>query len=207
MLFVLQMHKFPVTLINATMKVVKGTSTRLVADTKTGMEASSPIHLKKALLHGDSFCPRLFTIYLSPLERKIITMKEYTLSKPIQLKIMQLIFIDDIKLFTANERELYPALKEVKLCLKGLNMSLGNDKCGVMTVKRGELHRNQAFQLNQTPPRSEQSRKTNPTSSLGPKNKHSKTHARSDSQRILQKASPCQTSTRCKLQPPLLCQH
>ena len=77
-------------------------------------------------------------------------MKGYTLSKPIQLKITQLMFIDDIKLFTANERELYPALKEVKLCLKDLNMSLGNDKCAVMTVKRGEMHHNQALQLDHT---------------------------------------------------------
>ena len=147
---VLQMHKFPVTLINAIMKVVKRTSTRLIADTKTGNETSSPIHLKKALLQGDSFCPRLFTIYLNPLTWKIKTMKGYTLSKPIQLKITQLMFIDDIKLFTANERVLYPALKEVNLCLKDLNMSLGNDKCDVMTVKRGEMHNNQALQPDHT---------------------------------------------------------
>ena len=56
-------------------------------------------------------------------------------------------FIDDIKLFTANERELHPALKEVKLCLEDVNMSLGNDKCqAVMTVKRGEMRHNQALQ-------------------------------------------------------------
>ena len=59
-------------------------------------------------------------------------------------------FIDDNKLFTANERELYPALKEVKLFLKYLNMSLGNDKCAVMTVKRGTMHHNQALQLDDT---------------------------------------------------------
>ena len=124
LLVVLQMHKFPVTLINAIMKVLKGTSTRLVADTKTGKETSSRIYLKKAFLLGDSLCPRLFTIYLNPLAWKIRTMKGYTLSKPTQVKIMQLMFIDDIKLFTANERELYPALKEVKLSFKDLNMSL-----------------------------------------------------------------------------------
>ena len=77
-------------------------------------------------------------------------MKGYILSKPIQLKITQLMFIDDIKLFTANERELYPALKEVKLCLKDLNMSVGNDKCAVMTVKKGDMHHNQALQLDHT---------------------------------------------------------
>ena len=64
---VLQMHKFPVTLINAIMKVVKGTSTRLIADTNTGKESSSPTHLKKALLQGDSLCPILFAIYLNHL--------------------------------------------------------------------------------------------------------------------------------------------
>ena len=45
LLFVLQMHKFPVTLINVIMKAVKGTSIRLVANTKTRKETSSPIHL------------------------------------------------------------------------------------------------------------------------------------------------------------------
>ena len=74
------MHKFPVTLIYAIIKVVKGTSTRLIADIKTGKKTSSPIHLKKALLQGDSLCPRLFTIYLNPLAWKIRTMKRYTLS-------------------------------------------------------------------------------------------------------------------------------
>ena len=82
---VVQMHKFPVTLIEAIMKVTKGTSTRLVADTKKGKETSSQIHLKKALLQVDSLCPRLFAICLNPLAWKIRTMKGYTLSKPIQL--------------------------------------------------------------------------------------------------------------------------
>ena len=77
-------------------------------------------------------------------------MKGYTLSKTIQLKITQMLFIDNIKLFTGNERELYPALKEVKLCLKDLNMSLGNDKCAVMTVKSGELTHDQALRLDDT---------------------------------------------------------
>ena len=52
---VLHMHKFPVTLINAIMKIVKGTSTRLVADTKTGKETSSPIHLKKPYSRETAF--------------------------------------------------------------------------------------------------------------------------------------------------------
>ena len=39
---VLQMHKFPVTLVKEMMKVVKETSTRLVADTETGKETSYP---------------------------------------------------------------------------------------------------------------------------------------------------------------------
>ena len=91
----LQMHKFPVTLVKAMMKVVKETSTRLVADTETGKETSYPNPSE------ESVSPRLFIIYLNPPAWKIRTMTGYTLSKPIQLKITQLMFIDDIKLFTA----------------------------------------------------------------------------------------------------------
>ena len=91
----LQMHKFPVTLVKAMMKVVKKTSTRLVADTEAEKETSYPNPSEK------SVSPRLFIIYLNPRAWKIRTMTGYTLSKPIQLKITQLMFIDDIKLFTA----------------------------------------------------------------------------------------------------------
>ena len=123
-------------------------------------------------------------------------------------------FIDDIKLFTANERELYPALKEVKLCLKDLNMSLGNDKCAVMTVKRGEMHHNQALQLHDTTKiRSSPGRPTlqvpwHPRTCTS----RFKTHERRDSQRIPAKGvvilviPTVRRSTRCKLQLPLLCQ-
>ena len=133
-------------------------------------------------------------------------MKGYTLNKPIQLKITQLMFINDIKLFTANERELYPGLKEVELCLKDLNMILGNDKCAVMTVKRGETHHNRAPRLHDTT-KIRAVQEDQLYKYLG-----TQEHALQDSILMREDTAKeffhpnCQTNTRCKLQPPLLCQ-
>ena len=49
---VLQMHKFPVTLVKEMMKVVKKTSTRLVADTETGKETSYPNPFEESVTPG-----------------------------------------------------------------------------------------------------------------------------------------------------------
>ena len=145
---ILTMHKFPAKVIRPIMKMISGCSTSLKVTTIDGRKESSPIILKKALLQGDSLCPKLFTIYLNPLAWKIWTMEGYCISKPIAQKITQLMFIDDLKIFSANDKKLYPALQCIQDCMKDLNMQWNAKKCAVMNVKRGNLDKQSQLKLN-----------------------------------------------------------
>ena len=82
---------------------------------------SDTIVLRKALLQGDSLCPKLFTIHLNPLAWTLRTTDGYTLSKPIDHKITQLLFIDDMKIVVPNEKKLCPTLKVEKRASKDLS--------------------------------------------------------------------------------------
>ena len=83
----------------------------MLVRTKRGLEKSDTIVLRKALLQGDSLCPKLFTIHLNPLPSTLRTTGGYDLSKPIDRKITQLLFIDDMKIVVPNEKKLCPTLK------------------------------------------------------------------------------------------------
>ena len=45
-------------------------------------------------------------------------------------------FIDDLKMFSASDKKLYPALQSTQSCMKDLNMEWNAKKCAVMNVKR-----------------------------------------------------------------------
>ena len=70
------------------------------------------------------------------------------LSEPIQLKITQTMLIDDLKMFSASDKKLYPALQSTKGCMADLNMEWGTGKCAVMNVKRGILDDDSIAKLN-----------------------------------------------------------
>ena len=68
-------------------------------------------------------------------------MSGYVLSKPIQLKITQTMFIDDLKMFSASD-------KSTKVCMADLNMEWGTERWAVMNVKRGILANEFVAKLN-----------------------------------------------------------
>ena len=70
--------------------------------TRQGRETSEPIRFNKGLQPGDTLCPRQFTVCLNPIAWKIKAAEGYKLSKPIDAKVTNLLYIDDIKLFAAS---------------------------------------------------------------------------------------------------------
>ena len=62
----------------------------------------------------NSFCPWLFTLCLSPIAWNLKANEGYKLSKPISLKITDLLYIEDLKVFAALESKLRRVLRSVK---------------------------------------------------------------------------------------------
>ena len=58
-------------------------------------------------------------------------------------------FIDDLKIFAANEKKLHLILKLTQECMKDLNMEWGVKKCAIMNVKRGKLKEQSELKLNE----------------------------------------------------------
>ena len=68
----------------------------------------------KGLSQGDALCPRLFTLCLNPVAWRLRATEGYRLSKPIGVKVTDLLYIDDLKVFAASESKLNRVLKETR---------------------------------------------------------------------------------------------
>lgn len=62
----------------------------------------------------------------------------YRLSKPLDLKITNLLYIDDLKIFAASENKLSTVLKVTKAAMQDIGLKWNAKKCSVTNVKKGE---------------------------------------------------------------------
>ena len=83
-----------------------------VATTRQGRETSAKIRFMQGLPQRDALCPRLFTLGLNPGAWRLRETEGYRLSKPIKVKVTDLLYIDDLTVFAASESKLNRVLKE-----------------------------------------------------------------------------------------------
>ena len=91
----------------------------------------------KGLPQGDALCPRLFTLCLNPVAWRLRATEGYRLSKPIGVKVTDLLYIDDLKVFAASESKLNRVLKETRGAMQDIGLHWNQKKCSVVHVKRG----------------------------------------------------------------------
>ena len=70
----------------------------------------------------------------------------YKLSRS-QEKITHLMYMDDIKSFAKNERELETLLRAVRIYSQDVGMEFGNEKCAMLVMKRGKRHMTDGIEL------------------------------------------------------------
>ena len=76
----------------------------------------------KGLPQGDALCPRLFTLCLNPGAWRLRATEGYRLSKPIGVKVTDLLYIDELKVFAASESKLNRVLKETRRAMQDLSL-------------------------------------------------------------------------------------
>ena len=70
----------------------------------------------------------------------------YNLSRS-QEKINHLMYMDDIKLFAKNEKELETLIHTVRIYSQGIGMEFGIEKCAILVMKSGKRHLTDVMEL------------------------------------------------------------
>ena len=103
--------------------------------------------IQREIFQGDALSPLLFIIAMMPLNhilRKCIA--GYKLSG-LQEKINHLMYIDDIKLFAKNEKELENFIHTIRIYSQDIGMEFGIEKCAMLVMKSGKRHMTDGMEL------------------------------------------------------------
>ena len=91
----------------------------------------------KGLPQGGTLCPRLFTLCLNPVAWRLWSTEGYRLSKPIGVKVTDLLYVDDLKVFAASKSKLNRVVKETRGAMQDIGLHWYQKKCSVVHAKRG----------------------------------------------------------------------
>ena len=105
------------------------------------------VDVKRGIFQGDSLSPLLFVLSMIPLSlilRKVNACYEWGKK---EYKLNHLLFMDDLKLFGKNEKQIDSLVTTVHIFSTDIGMEFGLRKCGVVTLKRGKIARCEGIEL------------------------------------------------------------
>ena len=137
------MYKISDEVKNFIEKAMKTWRVELTAEEKSLAETK----IQRGIFRGDALSPLLFIIVMIPLNyilRKCTA--GYKLSKS-QEKINHLKYVDNIKLFAKNEKELETLIHAVRIYSQDIGMEFGIEKCAMLVMKSGKRHFTDGMEL------------------------------------------------------------
>ena len=108
-----------------------------------GERSLAEMKIHGGIFQGDTVSPLLF-MPLNHILRKCTA--GYKLSKP-QENINHLMYMDDIKLFAKNEKELETLIHTVRIYSQDIGMEFGIEKCAMLVMKSGKRHMTDRMEL------------------------------------------------------------
>ena len=81
---------------------------------------------------------------MNPVVWKISASEGYKLSKPISARLTDLLYIDDLKVFSASESKLNRVLESTQAAMEDIGVQWNPRKCAVVHIRRG-VHSQQNF--------------------------------------------------------------
>ena len=94
------------------------------------------VEIRRGSFQGDSLSPLVFVLALIPLNlilRKAKTAYEFSESKE---KINNLLFMDDLKLYSRSEKGLDSLVQTVRVFSEDIEMEFGIEKCAMLQIFR-----------------------------------------------------------------------
>ena len=116
-------------------------------DLTAGRRSIAETKIQRGIFQGDAQSPLLFIIAMMPLNpilRKCAA--GYKLCRS-QEKINHLIYMDDIKLYTKNEKELETLIHAVRIYSQDVGMEFSIGKCALLVMQSGKRHMTDGMEL------------------------------------------------------------
>ena len=138
-----KMYKISDEVINFIDKTMKTWRVELTAGGRRLAEAK----IQRGVFQGDALSPLRFIIAMMPLNhipRKCTA--GYKLSRSQEI-VNHLMYMDDIKLFAKNEKELEALIHIVRIYSRDIGMEFGIEKCAMLVMKSGKRHLTDGMEL------------------------------------------------------------
>ena len=139
----LKMCKISYEVINFIEQTMKTWRVELTA----GGRSITETKIQRGIFEGDALSPLLFIKAMMQLNRIFRKCSAgYKLSRS-QEKINHLMYMDGIKLFAKNERELETLIHAFRIYSQDIGMEFGIEKCAMLVMKSGKRHMTDGMEL------------------------------------------------------------
>lgn len=110
---------------------------------------TNKIRIQRGIFQGDSLSAFWFCLALHPISNTVKNTKYGVNVKGSrnQCRINHLFYMDDLKLYAANRKQLDSILELTNNMTQDIGMSFGLDKCKIVTVEKGQLMDRLDFEL------------------------------------------------------------
>ena len=128
-------------------KLLESSMEKWKTELTSGGQKLGTVRIKRGIFQGDSLSPLLFVLALIPISLVLREVKAgYNLGDS-KGKVNHLLFMDDLKLYGQNEKQVDSLVNTVRIFSKDIGMEFGISKCAVLIMKRGVLSRSEGIQL------------------------------------------------------------
>ena len=139
----LKMYKIP----NEVIQFIENTIETRRVELTSGGKSLSEVKILRGIFEGDALSPLLFVITMMLLNHILKKgTAGYKLSKS-QEKNTHLMYMDDIKLFAKNERELETLRQTLSIYSQDIGMEFGIEKCAMLVMKSGKQRMTEGIEL------------------------------------------------------------
>lgn len=140
LIHVLNIYKINPTIITFMEALMSKWSTKLQIQTSNNIHTSSDIPIKCGIFQGDTLSPLWFCLALNPLSN-VLNDSKYGFNLKYNnetIKCSHSMYMDDIKLYASNKKQLEALIKTTDRITRDINMEFGFDKCKSISINRGK---------------------------------------------------------------------
>ena len=97
------------------------------------------VDIKRDIFLGDSLSPLVFVLALIPSSLILRNARAAYGFSGSKKKINHLLFMDDLKLYSGNEKELDSLVQTIRVFSKDIGMEFGIEKCTMLVIEKGKM--------------------------------------------------------------------